>query len=93
MYCTNVPCLFFKVCSMYCTRCAVCIIQGALNHSDLIHFKNYNNPKLVQYKEGLYDLNFVCVFVKFTRCLVCILHSAYLKNQALGKRIFISNLI
>ena len=28
MYCISVPCLFYKVCSVYCARCAVCIVQG-----------------------------------------------------------------
>ena len=28
VYFTSLPCVLFKVCSMYCTRCAVCIIQG-----------------------------------------------------------------
>ena len=60
--------------------------------SHIINFQKHRNSRQFQYKEGLYVFEaWFCVFVLCTRCAVCIVQSAYLKNLELTKKALISN--
>ena len=74
VYCTSVLCVLYKVFSMYCIMCAVCIIQGvSMTHGSMWHCCVFGQiyDTWLTVRPNLWNVGDLVLLVSLTKSMTC----------------------